>query len=266
MAMAKRLRLIPQHEWEEFMQCKRERKNTEPETDDLKLLKDKRIPADIKLSLYGQNNKRKIVRVKPTKDVSLIQEEPQAKIMKHQLVAQATKQFQTELEKPPRQEDVPEDELSLFMEQANIIRNTRAWQHSVLLLTIFKNNPKIIKWNSKGELSFGSGPFIPGTNIAEVLAALFRSIHIKNEPKAFHRVLFVMKYFKIPPYLIINSYTKGLYNMVYMDQGFNPTPSTLNTTVAANVSSSSTSTDNVLAGINTSPNKFEALNVDDEID
>lgn len=89
--MAKRLRLIPQHEWEMFMKCKSEQ-NLDPQSDNLKMLNDPNIPPDIKLSFYNQDTKRKFQAVKPvteSKEIST-SPEPANKIPRHHLVASET--------------------------------------------------------------------------------------------------------------------------------------------------------------------------------
>lgn len=155
-------------------------------------------------------------------------------------------------------EQLTEEEIEKFITSSNIQPNGRTYQHALHFLTILKNSPKLVAWNSKGEISFSRGQFIPGSSIKDIVICLFRNIHYP-EPVAFQRILNVMKFLKIPPNLVLNKSASFLYNVMYNDTGFVPRVSTLNSTVAGNVSQSSANDSNI--GI-----LFEALKTDDEVE
>lgn len=210
--MPKRLRLIPQHEWELFMKCKSEL-NSDTQSDNLKLLNDPNLPPDIKLSLYNQDTKRKFQAVKPvtgSKEIST-SPEPANKIPRHHIIASETKQNQFDASTSVH-DQVTEEEIEKFITSSNIQVNSRTYHHALHFLTILKNSPKLVAWNSKGQISFSQGELIPGTSIKDVVIRLFRNIHYP-EPVAFQRILHVMKFLKIPPNLILNKIASFLYNI-----------------------------------------------------
>lgn len=214
--MAKRLRLIPQHEWEEYIKCKNETKE-EGESENLKLLNDPALPSDLKLSIYEQNNKRKILP-KSLKSKSEATETVEQYIPKFELVAHETKQLQTELDKPPLYLHLTPDEVEKFIRAGNIVAKTKGDVNANYFLTKLKNNPDLVSWNQKGEISYSRGPFIPNSNITKILVALFRNITVQQEPVSLHRMMLVMKYLKIPPSLILNRSNMFLYNLIFHDE------------------------------------------------
>lgn len=269
--MAKRLRLIPQHEWESYMRYKSEKRG-EPESENTKLLKNPHLPPDIKLSLYSQNTKRKIPvarRMESSKvdkeqdDLGLHDTELEVKIPRHQLVAMQTKHFQTD--PTPAVNHLTSEEIEKFIESANLVVNSRGYQNAVSFLTMLKNYPSLVKWNTDGELSYRQGEYIPGTSIKVIVEQLFRNLKYHEEPLTLHRMFAVMKFLKISPIIILNQYHYMLYSMMYKDPAVNPTMLNLNTTVGANVSTSSSTSDSA-ATMNRSFAKFEAMNPNDNID
>lgn len=125
--------------------------------------------------------------------------------------------------------------------------------NAVFLLTLFKNFPQYIKWNSNGNVSFGGQPYDSRTNIVDLLEYCLRRKSKVNTPPGLTRFFQTCEILHVSP-AMFTSPAKEYYQQVYNDPSklfteTNTTPQRLQSTFSEATSS--------LKG-------YEALNIEDE--
>jgi len=216
--MAKEMRLIPEDEYQRLMKikatCIHDTSSPQKTFDErLLFLEDSKIPDDIKVDLLSNFEKRRArnnISGKPPKDETeetTKTESPKVEKSKPKLVRDAS----THASRISTLNDV---DLSLITRDFT----DQARSHAKLVLTLFKNNPSVMKWNKTGAVSFFNYEFDDSINVTDLLSYAFRHVTMPM-PIGFNRFMKACSYVEFP-HSMFTPRAKLIYSQFLKDSDY----------------------------------------------
>jgi len=204
--MAKEMRLVSEEEYQRLLKqgstnSVKSQKNTNNGLEGFSLLDDVNVPDDIKVHLYS-SLLRKILFELQSEDALKQKIDDKASSGKLKV---SDKEVQTST---PQVRDV-----AVTATTFNLLTDRdlsfigkdfadTARSHAKLVLSIFKNNPALMKWNLNGEVSFFNNKFEPATNLNDLLSYAFRHVQMPIPP-GFNRFMKACSYIEFPSAMLV---------------------------------------------------------------
>lgn len=198
--MATQMRLISEEEYQKYIKFRNEQLNLNKDTkDNLKLLESD-LPEEIKLNIYSKKlqslNKKNMEEDKVNEKQENITPVPEKEEKSIQVESfNLNKKDQgTQIHSTLKMIENDSSFLTDFGDQAK--------EHGIMLLTLFRNNPSVISWNSLGNISFNLRSPDYRTDIGELLSYCLRRMRNVNTPPGLTRFYAALDYLKVSPYIL----------------------------------------------------------------